>query len=707
MKKSISLFLLCAGIMQVLLSCQKSIRQPAGSENIAVPKDISSAKNTSTTISYTWNSVTIGGGGYVTGMVIHPTQANRMFIRTDVGGAYHWDNSSLKWVPLLDNMPTCSVDGIALDANLPDRVYVALNDGVYRSDDIGQTWAKIMSATYTGNGDLRWAGECLAVDSLTSSVIYAGTRTDGLYRSLDGGTTWAKITTVPTGNVRTVVINPASTISGRSGKVYVSVAGMGVYKSTDGGTTFAIIPGTPTAPNRMTIVDNKLYVAHSTGVTIWNGTNWNDITPPTGTGKNYCAIAIEPSNHSVIAVSQRNANSNNPLYRSSDGGVTWQQMNTTALPIVKTVEPTWWPTNWFSSATSSLAFDPLSAGSLYYTNWYGIWHSPNAMATGSINWNTQEKNHEELVVLTLAAPPSGPFLYSGTADVFGFRHDNINNYPTARLYNINEGFSVAFCEGSPANIAILGATLADGTGTLLATSANSGTSWTTHALPTGTTLGRICISSTSPDKMVYIAGGASGAVYYTANGGTSWTTATGAPAGADPATDVWSRVFPMAADCVDGNTFYIFKSGFLYASTNGGATWTQQNTTAIPVNNTFLFVAARPGTTGEVWVSLDGNGLYRSTNSGTTLTKLTTLTRSTAFSFGAPATGTSIPTAYSYGTVSGVTGMYRSTDLGATWDVLNTTGQKFPAGVKVIAGDRQVFGRVYVGTGGRGIFYGQ
>jgi photosystem II stability/assembly factor-like uncharacterized protein len=462
--------------------------------------------------------------------------------------------------------------------------------------------------------------------------------------------------------------------------------------------------GAPANPNRMQVVGGKVYVTHSTGVTVWNGTSWQDITPAGATNKNYCGISIEAYDPLKIAVCQQYGDFNNPLFRSSDGGTTWQQMNTGALPITKTLEALWWRSDWFSNSTSSIAFDPLHHGDLYFAEWFGVWFTSNAWATGSVAWETRIKGHEETVVLTVTAPPGGVSLYSGVADVFGFRHDDISAFPTAKLYNINNIFSIAYCETSPANIAMVGSKKDDGSTTTLATSTNNGTSWTVRALPAGVKLGRIAISATNPDTMVYIAGGASGAVYYSGNRGSSWTAATGAPTGSVNAADVWSKDFSIAADAVDGSRFYIYKTGYLYESVNGGATWTQKNATAIPNKNSYLFVAARPGTAGEVWVSLDGNGLYKTTNGGTTFTKVTALTTSTAFAFGAPASGSSTPAVFSYGTISGIKGMYRSTDLGANWDQI---GDVFAAGVKGIAGDRNVFGRVYVGTGGRGVFYGQ
>jgi hypothetical protein len=44
--------------------------------------------------SYTWRNVEIGGCGFVTGTVFHPTEPGLVYARTDVGGAYRLDSTT-------------------------------------------------------------------------------------------------------------------------------------------------------------------------------------------------------------------------------------------------------------------------------------------------------------------------------------------------------------------------------------------------------------------------------------------------------------------------------------------------------------------------------------------------------------------------------------------------------------------------------------
>jgi xyloglucan-specific exo-beta-1,4-glucanase len=100
-----------------------------------------------------------------------------------------------------------------------------------------------------------------------------------------------------------------------------------------------------------------------------------------------------------------------------------------------------------------------------------------------------------------------------------------------------------------------------------------------------------------------------------------------------------------------------------------------------------------------------GKELLRSTDSGKTFDTVGPVTESVALGFGKPAPGKQFPAVYLIGTVDDVSGFFRSDDAGATWVRVNDEKHQFGS-AGVIAGDPRVYGRVLIGTGGRGIVYG-
>src|ERR1035438_5610922 len=161
---------------------------------------------------YTWKSVQIVGGGFVDGIVFHPTAKGVRYARTDMGGAYRWNEQTKRWDPLLDWVPyedlnLMGVESIAVDPADPDRVYLACGtytnagtpDGaILRSRDRGRTFERTnVPVKFGGNEDGRGNGERLSVDPNDGNVLYLGTRHVGLWRSTDGAVTWNKVATFP------------------------------------------------------------------------------------------------------------------------------------------------------------------------------------------------------------------------------------------------------------------------------------------------------------------------------------------------------------------------------------------------------------------------------------------------------------------------------------------------------------------------------
>ncbi|WP_020522188.1 WD40/YVTN/BNR-like repeat-containing protein [Catelliglobosispora koreensis] len=225
---------------------------------------------------YAWSNVEIVGGGFVPGIVFNQAEPNLIYARTDIGGAYRWHEPAGRWIPLLDwigweQWGWTGVASLATDAVDPDRVYVAVgtytndwdpnNGAILRSRDRGRTW-KITPLPFKLGGNMpgRGQGERLAIDPNRNEILYLGAPSGhGLWRSTDRGETWSKVDSFP---------NP------------------GTYRAD---------------PN-----DTSGYSSDLQGVV------WVLFDPRTGSRR-----------RKTQTIYAGVADKDNPLYRSTDGGLTW------------------------------------------------------------------------------------------------------------------------------------------------------------------------------------------------------------------------------------------------------------------------------------------------------------------------------------------------------------------------------------------------
>ena len=117
---------------------------------------------------------------------------------------------------------------------------------------------------------------------------------------------------------------------------------------------------------------------------------------------------------------------------------------------------------------------------------------------------------------------------------------------------------------------------------------------------------------------------------------------------------------------------------------------------------------------GEVWLTVKGNAPYRSSDAGVSFTKIANIQKADNLTFGKAARGRQNPTVFVNGTINNRQGLFRSDDATslkgdaaqATWVQISTKNNVL-SNVTYLEGDRLTFGKIYVGTGGRGILYGQ
>jgi xyloglucan-specific exo-beta-1,4-glucanase len=79
----------------------------------------------------------------------------------------------------------------------------------------------------------------------------------------------------------------------------------------------------------------------------------------------------------------------------------------------------------------------------------------------------------------------------------------------------------------------------------------------------------------------------------------------------------------------------------------------------------------------------------------------------TALAFGKSRDDGDYPTVFAIGTRADLEAIWRSDDAGASWLRINDTDHEYGRRFRVICADQRVFGRVYVGTDGRGVIWGE
>ncbi|KAG8932021.1 hypothetical protein FRC02_001774 [Tulasnella sp. 418] len=711
----------------------------------------------------TWKNVKIGGGGgFVPGIVFSEAQKGVAFARTDIGGLYRL-NADDSWTPLLDwadhtHWNYWGVDALALDPTDAKKLYIAVgmyttswdpnNGSILKSSDSGNTWSVASTLPFKVGGNMpgRGMGERLAVDPNKPSVLFFGARSgNGLYKSTDSGTTWTKVTTFPSAG--TYVQDPSNEYSadivglswitfdktsGTSGnatpRIFVGVANLGsnnVFVSEDGGSTWSAVAGQTNTyiPHRGVISpsDKTLYITYGNGAGPYDGTLgsvwkykidtkvWTDITPQ----KNdlyfgFGGLGVDLQKPGTIMVATVNSWwPDGQIFRSTDGGATWSVLWAfDPYPTLKryyTYDASLAP--WITVGAAdddkevgwmmeSLSIDPFDSNHWLYGTGLTIYGGRDLTkwdTSHMITLKSLADGIEEFAVQGLISPPVGPNLLSAIGDVGGFAHTSLTSAPATPFINPQwaTALDIDYAGNKPTNIVRIGSDTAGAT-KQVALSTDSGATWNQdYGAPDGVAGGKVALSADG-DVVLWRTGSNGVMVSRYTN---AFTAVSSLPSNA-----------AIASDKLTNANFYGASANQFYVSTDFGVTFTAKGTLGSSTYSNDIVV--HPTVTGDVWVSTD-KGLFHTTNTGTSFTTISGFTEAWSISVGAPKVAGGYPSIYVIGTYSGATGVYRSDDQGVNFVRLDDAAHRFgSASSNVISGDRRIYGRVYVGTNGRGIFYG-
>jgi photosystem II stability/assembly factor-like uncharacterized protein len=280
-------------------------------------------------------------------------------------GVWKTTDGGVTWQHLgLDQ--TVAIGRIVIDPRNPDNVFVAamgnlysrnVDRGVYRSQDGGRTWTKVLFVS-----DIAGAVD-LAIDPVDPRRVFAttwqrirfpseriyGGPGSGVWLSSDGGTTWTRLAGgLPAPETEPSRIGVAIAASSPS-TVYAvyyrkaDTALEGLFRSTDGGVTWT----RQTATNLSNILSNqgtwsgRIFVHPTNPAEVWvdgvglarSANSGASFTSVGGLHADHHAQWFFPANPAVIL-----KGNDGGVYRSTNGGTSWTHFENLPISQFYTVE---------------------------------------------------------------------------------------------------------------------------------------------------------------------------------------------------------------------------------------------------------------------------------------------------------------------------------------------------------------------------------
>ena len=739
---------------------------------------------------YEWGPVYIGGGGFVSGIVVGQKE---MYLRTDVGGAYKYDYENKKWVQLFGFLNEAkkgflSVSGIAIDPKDDNIVYFLCGcayfsdakTSIFKTTDGGKTFTEVDITDLLqvhGNGDGRECSEPISIDPDNTNIIYAGgdvTAGDScLIKSIDGGKTWNPVLgydklgffkeqikwpawtdhmtrALTKGEYNTQ--NGVGVIKVYGGKVYVGTSINGqanIHVADVDKDEFSVLSkDLPTANFPLSITDDgngNLFFTYIAGLA-FGGSAGGAYKYNVETGK---VTDISPVKNAIGMITADKKNPNNLVartcgvwidqwyekewtdtsiawgdhfFRSNDGGETWlditpgQQIGRYTDNPVQISNPIdingyKWIYGKAIHWGSGILIDPRNSDKIWLTSGNGVFACDNVWAEKEIQFYFDPKGVEEVVALDMVSVKGGN-AFSAIGDYDGYIHSDIHQIGIQYTPNMGSTAVIAVCHQDPKIMARFSEN--EGKGYY---SKDSGETWTQMKNGGGTS-GKGAIAKIGSIYRIFHT--SENGISYTDDFGDTWSKSEGL---------VGSKPFGILVEFSDPNIIYSYTAKFnpywiydttkseptlddaqydLAVSTDGGKTFTNQIVCPYDqcdVANRIAYLGK-----GQIVVAAGWQGAFISNDYGKTVTKLDSVFYCKTIGYGAPEKEGGINTLFMYGkpNTDDIEGLYRSTDAGKTWVLINTKNLYGGTGNgNFIVGDLNTFGMLYMSTVGCGIIYGK
>ncbi|MGZ4098862.1 MAG: T9SS type A sorting domain-containing protein [Bacteroidia bacterium] len=594
------------------------------------------------------------GIGRINCVTFHPTNTSTFFVGVAQGGLWKTTNGGASYTCLTDNLPITRISDIAIDPVNPNTMYISVCDfeyigvglylngrkrnthyglGVYKTTDGGLTWNPTGLTFQLTDGDASLMRKVVIHPSNTSQLLACGV--SGMYRSTNGGASWTKQLDSLFWDMAQDPVNP-NIIYAATGWVMTSNLGSAaIYKSTDFGLSWTML---------------------NTGI------------PLQGTAQRV-KLAIAPTdNNYIYAITCDNSGGLYGVYKSINAGSTWSL--------------TFNGTNILEAGTggSSGGQGPYDLGlcvntankDIIYTGGVNLWMSSDGGITFDpvSHWTTQYGNTIHGDIHMIASQP-------GTSNIFVcsdggvYKTNNIQpgdfnmNWPTAWT-NLSNGMQVSSFYRVSSSKNTAGRLVAGAQDN--ATFYFDGTGWST--IFGGDGMDNYLDPLNNQD---IIGSSQYGNFYYSNDNGN-----TGNYVSSNPNNEAAEWVTPVVADYNNPGVLYLGNENVV-KSTDGGQNWTSLGTiysNTVNMTNTEISVLAVAKTNSNVIYAARRvryeyglNGIvFKSTNSGTSFTNITSNLPDTLYYTGIEASETNANdvTVCMAGFASGCK-VFRTTNGGTNW----------------------------------------
>jgi photosystem II stability/assembly factor-like uncharacterized protein len=355
---------------------------------------------------------------------VHEGNRLTVYLGSASGGVWKSENGGTTYKPVFDKEATQSIGAVAIDPTNPKVIWVgsgeawtrnsvSIGNGIYKSVDGGDNW------TNMGLRESERIAKIL-IDPSDPNTVYAcvpgklwsDSEDRGVYKTTDGGKSWAKVlkgTNASTGcsMMSMDAKNPKTLFAGtwdfrRKGWTFRSggdgetaPSGSGLFKSTDGGATWSDLnassaAGLPAKP-------------------------WGRV-----------AVTVAPSNSNVVYAFIEAVPPKNALYRSADGGRTWEKRDQSQWMV------------WRPFYFANLIVDPKDENRIYKTDLALIVSSDGGQSFSSISNGAHGDFHDVWIdpasTDRLITGDDGGVWYSYDAGNKWWKGDNL---PVSQFYHVS------------------------------------------------------------------------------------------------------------------------------------------------------------------------------------------------------------------------------------------------------------------------------